>query len=154
MKKGLERKQRQDYTSEFKLNVLTYMKTSGVSYSLTAIHFGISDIGMIANWNATFLKDGLEALFRLKGRSQNPMIKLKASKQPKTLTREQQLEEIKLLRIENEYLKKCHAHGIRPWSQIIKSRQELTANFKLSNILNITKFSKYWVNKMKQGNLN
>lgn len=57
------------------------------------------------------------------------MTKLKASKQPKTLTREQQLEEeLKLLRIENEYLKKCHAHGITPWSQRIKSKQESSKN--------------------------
>ncbi|MBC9720923.1 MAG: helix-turn-helix domain-containing protein [Lactobacillus sp.] len=105
------------------------MKTTGASYSQTAIHFGISDIGTIANWNATFLKGGVEALLKPKGRSQSPMPKLKASKQPKTLTREQQLEEeIKLLRIENEYLKKCHAHGITPWNQRIKSRQESSKN--------------------------
>ncbi|EGC91582.1 helix-turn-helix domain-containing protein [Turicibacter sanguinis] len=80
------------------------MKTTGASYSQTAIHFGISDIATIANWNATFLKDGVEALLKSKERPQNPMTKLKASKQPKTLTREQQLEEeIKLMRIENEY---------------------------------------------------
>ena len=105
------------------------MKTTGASYSQTAIHFGISDIATIANWNATFLKDGVEALLKSKERPQNPMTKLKASKQPKTLTREQQLEEeIKLLRIENEYLKKCHTHGIMLWSQRIKSRQESSKN--------------------------
>ncbi|WP_268865576.1 hypothetical protein [Turicibacter sanguinis] len=40
------------------------MKTTGAAYSQSAIHFGISDIGTIANWNATFLKDGVEALFK------------------------------------------------------------------------------------------
>lgn len=128
-KSGLEPKENQEYTGEFKLNVLNYMKTTGASYSQTAIHFGMLEIGTIANWNAAFLKDGVGALFRPKGRPQNPMTKLKATKQPKTLTREQQLEEeIKLLRIENEYLKKCHAHGITPWSQRIKSRQESSKN--------------------------
>jgi len=128
-KNGLQPKEKQVYTGEFKLNVLNYIKTTGASYSQTAIHFGISDIGTIANWNATFLKGGVEALLKPKGRSQSPMLKLKASKQPKTLTREQQLEEeIKLLRIENEYLKKCHAHGITPWNQRIKSRQESSKN--------------------------
>lgn len=128
-KNGLQPKEKQVYTGEFKLNVLNYIKTTGASYSQTAIHFGISDIGTIANWNATFLKGGVEALLKPKGRSQSPMPKLKASKQPKTLTREQQLEEeIKLLRIENEYLKKCHAHGITPWNQRIKSRQESSKN--------------------------
>ena len=67
-KKGLERKQRQDYTGEFRLNVLNYMKTTGASYSITANHFGISDIGTIANWNTKFLRDGIEAFFKPKGR--------------------------------------------------------------------------------------
>lgn len=128
-KNGLQAKEKQAYPGEFKLNVLNYMKTTGASYSQTAIYFGISDLGTIANWKATFLKDGVEALFKSKGRPQNPMTKLKASKQPKTLTREQQLEEeIKLLRIENEYLKKCRAHGITPWSQRTKSRPESSKN--------------------------
>ena len=128
-KNGLNPQENQGYTGEFKLNVLNYMKTTGASYSQTAIHFGLSEIGTIANWKADFLKDGVGAFFKSKGRPQNPMTKLKASKQPKTLTREQQLEEeLKLLRIENEYLKKCHAHGITPWSQRIKSKQESSKN--------------------------
>lgn len=81
------------YSPEFKLNVLNYMKTTGVSYSITANHFGISDIGTIANWNTKFLRDGIEAFFKPKGRPQSPMTKAKQSKQSKTLTREQQLEE-------------------------------------------------------------
>ncbi|MDE5977028.1 MAG: helix-turn-helix domain-containing protein [Turicibacter sp.] len=101
---GLQPKEKQTYTLEFKLNVLNDMKITGASYSQTAIHFGISDIGTIANWKATLLKDGVEALVKRKGRPHNPMTKLKTSKESKTLTREQQLEEeIKLLRIENEY---------------------------------------------------
>ena len=99
------------------------MKTTGASYRETAIHVRLSETGTIANWNATLLKDGIEALFKSKGTLQQDMTKLKSSKPSKRLTREQQLEEeIKLLRIENEYLKKCQAHGIIPWSQKIKSK--------------------------------
>ena len=90
---GVQRKEKQEYTGEFKLNVLNYMKTTGASYSITANHFGISDIGTIANWNTKFLRDGIEAFFKPKGRPQSPMTKAKQSKQSKTLTREQQLEE-------------------------------------------------------------
>ncbi len=61
---GLQRKEIQEYTGEFKLNVLNYMKTTGASYSQTSIQFGISDFGTIANWKAAVLKDGVEALFR------------------------------------------------------------------------------------------
>ena len=117
--------EKQEYTGEFKLNVLNYMKTTGASYSATVDYFGISDIGTIANWKAKVLKDGVEALFRLKGRPRKNMTKLNSSKETKGLTREQHLEEEnKLLIIEIEYLKMCHAHGIAPWSQKIKSKQE------------------------------
>ena len=127
-KNGLQPKEKQEYTGEFKLNVLNYMKTTGASYSTTAIIWNIQRYGTIANWKAKFLKD-VEALFRPKGRPRKNMTKLKSSKETKSLTREQQLEEEnKLLRIEIEYLKKCHAHGIAPWSQKIKSKQESSKN--------------------------
>ncbi|MCU7211573.1 helix-turn-helix domain-containing protein [Turicibacter sanguinis] len=80
------------YSPEFKLNVLNYMKTTGASYSQTAIHFGISNIRTIMNWNAKVLKDGIEALFILKGRPQNNITKLNSTIETKDLTREQQLE--------------------------------------------------------------
>jgi len=63
-KSGLESKEKQEYTGAFKLNVLNDMKTTGASYRQTAIHFGISETGTIVNWNATLLKDGVEAFFR------------------------------------------------------------------------------------------
>lgn len=56
------------------------MKTTGVSYNMTTNHFEISDIGTIANWKSTLIKDGVEVLFRLKGRPQKDMTKLKSSK--------------------------------------------------------------------------
>ena len=89
---GVQRKEKQEYTGEFKLNVLNYMKTTGASYSQTAIHFGISNIRTIMNWNAKVLKDGIEALFILKGRPQNNITKLNSTIETKDLTREQQLE--------------------------------------------------------------
>lgn len=92
-KSEVEPKEKQEYTGEFKLNVLNDMKTTGAPYSMTANHFGISDTGTIANWKSTLIKDGVEALFRPKGRPQKEMTKLKSSKPTKTLTREQQLEE-------------------------------------------------------------
>ena len=53
------------------------MKTTGASYRETAIHVRLSETGTIANWNATLLKDGIEALFKSKGRLQQDMTKLK-----------------------------------------------------------------------------
>ena len=87
-KSGLEPKEKQEYTGEFKLNVLNDMKTTGASYSMAANHFRISETGTIANWNAILLKEGVEALFRSKGRPQKDMTKIKATKPTKTLTYE------------------------------------------------------------------
>lgn len=121
---GLSKKQNQQYTGEFKLNVLNYMKTTGASYSMTADYFDISDTGTIANWKSTLLRKGSEALFKPKGRTKIDM-KNNKSNENKTLTREQQLEEEnKLLRIELEYLKKCRALGIQPWDHLTKSKQK------------------------------
>lgn len=128
-KKGLERKKMKVYSSEFKLNVLNYMKTTGASYSTTATHFGIPDIGTIANWKTKFIKGGVEALAQSKGRPRKDMKKTSQLKETKLLTREQQLEEeVKLLRIEIEYLKKCRAYGLEPWSQRIKSKPKSSKN--------------------------
>lgn len=44
----LERKQNQEYTSEFKLNVLNYMRMTCATYTGTAIKCGVPHIGAIA----------------------------------------------------------------------------------------------------------
>ena len=94
-KNGLQPKEKQEYTGEFKLNVLNYMKTTGASYSMTANHFEVSEIRTIANWNTKFLKAGIEALFRSKGRPRYDMTNPNQPKETKSLTCEQPLEDVK-----------------------------------------------------------
>ena len=89
---------KQTYAGKFKLN----MKTTGASYSMTANHFEVSEIRTIANWNTKFLKAGIEALFRSKGRPRYDMTNPNQPKETKSLTCEQPLEDVKWLRIEIE----------------------------------------------------
>ena len=86
---------KQTYAGKFKLNVLNYMKTTGASYSMTANHFEVSEIRTIANWNTKFLKAGIEALFRSKGRPRYDMTNPNQPKETKSLTCEQPLEDVK-----------------------------------------------------------
>lgn len=121
---GLERKRtKKNYTSEFKLEVLHYMKKTGASYRETSIKFGILNSSMIVDWNKKFLEGGVDALSKPKGRTHKDMTK--KSKETKQLTREQQLEEEnRKLRLENEYLKKLRAFGLTPKNQETKSKRE------------------------------
>jgi transposase len=107
------KKTRQDYTGEFKLKVLHYMKTTGASYRETSNHFGIHDSSILSVWRKKFQEGGAEAL--QKGRPPTMEKKQKRNYKKKPLTREQELErEIELLKIENEYLKKLHAFQQNP----------------------------------------
>jgi transposase len=114
---GLERKQTKTiYTSKYKLDVLHYRKTTGASLLETGKKFGIYPPSSIAAWEKKFREGGLEALSNPKGRPSKTMNKKpKRPYKKKELTREQQLEqEIELLKIENEYLKKLRAFQMNP----------------------------------------
>jgi transposase len=93
------------------MDVLHYRKTTGASLVETGNTFGIHEPSLIAAWEKKFREGGREALSKPKGRpSKNMSKKQKRAYKKKELTREQQLEqEVELLKIENEYLKKLQA---------------------------------------------
>jgi len=115
--KGLERQQtRKTYPSQFKMDVLHYMKQTGASHFETCNTFGIQEPSILAAWEKKFQEGGREALSNPKGRpSKNMTKKQKRAYKKKELTREEQLErEVELLKIENEYLKKLQAFQKNP----------------------------------------
>lgn len=120
------RKVNELYTGNFKLSVLQYMKITGASIIDTAIRFNISKASTISAWNKKFIEGGADALSKPKGRPRVHMSntqKNSSEKQKKKLTREQLLEkEILLLRIENEYLKKLQAHGLKQMEEKTKKK--------------------------------
>ena len=50
------------YSVQFKMDVLHFKKETGASYRDTAIKFKMNNPALIANWQRTFLKEGVEGL--------------------------------------------------------------------------------------------
>jgi transposase len=108
------RTRKQDYTGDFKLEVLHYIKTNEVSMRQAANHFNIPHFSLISAWKKKFEQGGVEALLKNPGRPTMDKKRGRPRKQ-QNMTREKQLErENQLLRIENEYLKKLRAFQQNP----------------------------------------
>src|SRR3954447_4587461 len=99
------------YDGKFKLEVLEWMGRNGASLPETALHFNISTPSTIWTWKRTYEEKGVEALFKRRGRP----IHMTANHDHQQGNKEDssELEKLKLenrmLRIENEYLKKLRA---------------------------------------------
>lgn len=122
-KKGLKKKKTNNkYPLNFKLDVLRFKQDTGASYRETANAFGIGEPSITANWKRQCLKEGTTGLSKPQGR---PLIMPKSNKDKKKQTKdnrtnEQAVNEIELLkkeneylRIELEYLKKLKALGLK-----------------------------------------
>lgn len=128
--KGLrEKKNKEIYSVQFKLDVLGFMKRSGASETETALHFGLNNPPLIGSWKKAFFEGDVKALDRPRGRpSMSNNSKSKKNKE-KGLTYEQKLErENELLRLEVEYLKKLRAFQIDPEGYLEKHRQRYHSN--------------------------
>jgi transposase-like protein len=111
---------RPEYTCNFKLKVLKWMKENHLSLENTALHFNISTPSTIYQWDRRFETMGVDGLKTKRGRPSmgkqkkidetNP-IKRNEKKSPQSdKQRLKDLElENELLHIENEYLKKLDA---------------------------------------------
>jgi transposase len=99
------------YDGKFKLEVLEWMESNSASLPETALHFNISAPSTIWTWKRVFEEKGVEALFKRRGRPNQMTPKEKQHKgeneEPSELEKLQH--ENRLLRIENEYLKKLKA---------------------------------------------
>ena len=132
---GLKRKKSKDYYSvQFKLDVLSFMKTTGSSETETALHFGLTNPPIISSWKKTLLEGGAEAPDRPKGRpAMSDKTKNRKNKptNEKEMTYEHRLErENELLRLEVEYLKKLRAFQMDPKGYLEKHKQRYHLNSK------------------------
>ena len=64
----MKKKNKETYSVQFKLDVLSFMKRTGSSEMETALHFGLTNPSIIASWKKAFLEGGAEALDKPKGR--------------------------------------------------------------------------------------
>ena len=132
---GLKRKkQKETYSVQFKLDVLSFMKRTGTSEMETALQFGLTNPSLIAAWKKTLLEGGAEARDKPKGRPPKLDKAKKTSKKmldEKEMTYEQKLErENELLRLEVEYLKKLQAFQMDPEGYLEKHKQHYHSNSK------------------------
>jgi transposase len=102
------------YNAQFKLSVLRHMWGKGLSHRETAAVFDIRHAPNIGIWERQYYAGGVEALAsRRRGRPKKmpdaPITPPPSVAPDQTRTREQLLEEINYLRMENAYLKKLEA---------------------------------------------
>ena len=99
------------YSGEFKVHVVEYMHSNGMSLTETANHFGIQSHTTITKWERIYFEEGKEALLEhRRGQGRRKMEKGSQSKKKKNVNEnEDLLAEVQRLRMENEYLKKLNA---------------------------------------------
>jgi transposase len=103
------------YDGQFKVTVVEYMHTSGLSARETAAKFGIPSHSTISVWERIFYEQGREALLEEKKRGRKRKViedvKDSDSKTPKPDLKieEDLIAENRRLKMENAYLKKLQA---------------------------------------------
>lgn len=106
----LSKDKNNNYSGDFKLLVLEYMHITGSSFRSTAAHFNIPSYSSIAKWERMYCNEGVQSLYEER-RGVHSMGTRKSSKKPNKPidNNESLIEEVKRLRMENEYLKKLNA---------------------------------------------
>lgn len=102
------------YSAEFKLSALQHMWDNQLSCRETAILFDIRNLNALSDWERSYHSGGIQALIpRSRGRpkvmSPPEKIQSQLAKADESRSREELLEEVNYLRMENAYLKKLKA---------------------------------------------
>ena len=112
---GIQRKRRQTYDLEFKLEVLRTIKSEELSYRQAGALFNVRRFDTIASWERAYEKDGIAGLMPQQPTRREPNAPggapkpLADSDGAETPSRQELLAELEVLRTENAYLKKLKA---------------------------------------------
>jgi transposase len=114
---GIETRQRKFYSVDFKMTVLRRVRSEKLSSRQAAALFNIRRHDMIGLWQRSYEDGGIAALYPRRSiqhltMTKQPDTQSKRKKPPpedKTRTREELLDELQQLRMENAYLKKLEA---------------------------------------------
>jgi transposase len=110
--RGIEKKFTH-YDAQFKLSVLRHIREKGLSHREAAAVFNIRNPPSIGVWERQYYAGGIEALASRRSGRPKKMPDIPISPESvatdQARTREQLLEEINYLRMENAYLKKLEA---------------------------------------------
>lgn len=109
--KGFITKKNKDYSGDSKLKVIQTMQAKSLSLIETCLQFNIPTTSTLISWINKYTTQGVESLHqKTRGRPKTMNSNKPVKKQTKPLTREEELlEELKILRLENDYLKKLYA---------------------------------------------
>lgn len=103
----------QKYDGNFKLKVVKYKQENRLSARQTAAYFNIATYTSVCQWEKKYIEGGVKSLLEEKRGSNYKMPKKtktpKTHKSPQTQTEKELLEKIRILEMENEYLKKLNA---------------------------------------------
>lgn len=111
---GLREKNREFYSVEFKLAVLQRIEDDDLSYRQAGALFDIRRHGIIGHWKRRYEEGGLKALSWGAGQTRPMTEQPSRESEPRSSdddnrTRQQLLDELNHLRMENAYLKKLDA---------------------------------------------
>ena len=105
---GLKKqKENRKYSGKFKVDVVEYMHKHNCSLKKTCLNFLIPSTTMIKEWDLIYNIEGREAL--LKGNHMKSYLKRKQHKDVKSKSKNELIEEVEKLRMENAYLKKLQS---------------------------------------------
>lgn len=128
---GLERKRNHKiYSVQFKVNAVELYLRTELSYREVANQLGINRQSMIASWCKKFLEEGVDGLSKGKGRPTIMPKKKKLDLVKQSINKEKdRLEElekqVRLLEIENAYLKELRRLGLSDPEFLAKTKREL-----------------------------
>ncbi len=114
---GVREKRRELYGKEFKLKVLRRMRDEDLSYRQAAALFDIRNFNIIGAWERAYERDGMPGLAPQLVAQRKSMSNGEGKNSPAPpggddkRTRQELLEELNSLRLENAYLKKLQALG-------------------------------------------
>jgi transposase len=112
---GVRTKERKRYSAQFKLSVVQHMQAEKLSCRQAAALFGVRNLAMINLWRRAYAIAGVAALQPHTGIRHTTMAKHSevesAAKdaEDEARTRQELLDELRQLRMENAYLKKLRA---------------------------------------------
>lgn len=128
---GLQRRTtNRDYTVQFKLDAVELYSRTELTYRETANRLGLTTPALIKGWQKKFLEEGIDGLSQTKGRPSNmpkktPKNKKKNDVTPSKNNQVKELEkQIRLLEIENAYLKELRRRGLTDPEFLAKIKRE------------------------------
>ena len=106
---GIFKQLKSSYDGNFKQNVVEYMQNNHLSATETANYFRLAGADLVLKWERIYYEEGPQGLYiERRGRNKNMSSKPK-KKKISNENKEDLIEEVQRLRMENEYLKKLNA---------------------------------------------